>query len=193
MECIDDHPVVNHRIRFRGRADITEDQAPLVRDGQTVIWLVRARCRPPQYHPVTADSDDRYRFNIQDVEAVVPLDGETRNQALAYLDHHGTAQGYLSFNVPRHPDALDLEQIEADLGLDRDLDDALAYLEARNARQAGESLVDVLRRLLEPPPAAEAEPASARLGEGVEVIGSVYGPGNSGATRAILEEQFGRP
>jgi hypothetical protein len=190
MECIDDHPVVSHRVRFRGRADITETQAPLVRDGHTVIWLVRARCCPPQYHPVTADSDDRYRFNIQDVEVVVPLDGDTRNQALAYLDHHGTAQGYLSFDVPRHPDALSLEQIEADLSLDRDLDDALAFLEAHNARRAGESLLDVLRRLLEPEPAAEPAPASS--GEGVEVVGSVYRSGHPGATQAILEEQFGR-
>lgn len=166
MECIDDHPVVNHRIRFRGRADITEDQAPLVRDGHTVIWLVRTRCRPPQYHPVTADSDDRYRFNIQDVEAVVPLDGETRNQALAFLDHHGIAQGYLSLEVPRHPEM----PLEPDLDLDRDLSDALAFLEARNARRAGETLLDVLTRLLGP----AAEPVPSR------------------PTPAILEEQLRR-
>lgn len=193
MECIDGHPVVNHRVRFRGRADITEDDAQSVRDGQTVIWLVRSRCRPPQYHPVTADSDDRYRFNEQDVEVVIPLAGETRNQALAYLDHHGTAQGYLSFDIPRHP-SLDLEQTRADLGLDRDLDDALAYLDAHNARRPGETLVDVLRRLLEPEP--EPGPVPLPLpppGDGVEVVGSVYRNGHPGATQAILEEQFGRP
>lgn len=191
MECIDDHPVVNHRVRFRGRADITEDQAPLVRDGHIVVWLVRTRCRPPQYHPVTADSDDRYRFNIQDVEAVVPLDGEPRNQALAYLDHHPHAQGYLHLEIPRHPET----SLDPDLDLDRDLSDALAYLEAHNVRRPGETLLDVLTRILEPPP--EPQPAPAPLpapsGQDVEVVGSVYRNGRPGATQAILEEQFGRP
>jgi hypothetical protein len=75
MEFIDDHPVVAHRVRFRGRADITDDQANLVRDNNTMVWLVRARCLPPQYHPISADGDERYRFNIQDIEGAIPLDG----------------------------------------------------------------------------------------------------------------------
>jgi hypothetical protein len=95
MEFIDDHPVVSHRVRFQGRGEIDAHEAELARDGDTVVWLVKATCAPPSYHPTGKDAEDRYRFNIQQVIDVKPLDGELRDQAIAYLDH-GSEQAFLA-------------------------------------------------------------------------------------------------
>lgn len=104
MEHIDGHPVVAHRVRFTNRADITEDDALQVRDGETVIWVVQARCQPPSYHQAGKNSHDRYRYNAQTVERAAVLTGLPREAAIAFLDDPAQEQGYLSFVSPRHPD-----------------------------------------------------------------------------------------
>jgi hypothetical protein len=114
VEFIDDHPVVAHRVRFANRIDITDNQSRLVKDDQVTVWLMRARCQPPQYHPIAPESDERYRFNVQRVVDAIPLEGEALTQAVAYLDHGGT-QGTLNLNVPVHPDPPGLfDEIPAD-------------------------------------------------------------------------------
>lgn len=102
MEFIDNHPVVDHRVRFTDRVGITEHDAELVKDGQVVVWIVQSICLPPSYHPFARDSEDRYRFNIQRVERAAALSGPLRESALAYLDDPDQRQGYLAFEAPRH-------------------------------------------------------------------------------------------
>lgn len=100
MELIDGNPVVSHVVRFKDRTTISETDAEAVRDGAVIVWLVRTVCEPPSYHPVRKDSDDRYRFNIQDVKAAAVLHGELRDGALAYLDDPSQAQGRFVFTSP---------------------------------------------------------------------------------------------
>lgn len=100
QELIDGNPVVSHVVRFKDRVTITETDAEAVRDGAVVVWIVRTVCRPPSYHPTKKDSDDRYRFNIQDVKAAAVLHDELREGALAYLDDPTQTQGRLVFDAP---------------------------------------------------------------------------------------------
>jgi hypothetical protein len=100
QELIDGNPVVSHVVRFKDRTTITESDAEGVRDGAVIVWIVRTVCEPPSYHPTKKDSDDRYRFNIQDVKAAAVLHGELREGALAYLDDPTQTQGRLVFDAP---------------------------------------------------------------------------------------------
>jgi hypothetical protein len=100
QELIDGNPVVSHVVRFKDRTPITERDAGAVRDGAVVVWIVRTVCEPPSYHPVAKDSDERYRFNIQDVKAAAVLHGELREGALAYLDDPTQTQGRFVFDAP---------------------------------------------------------------------------------------------
>jgi len=100
LELIDGNPVVSHVVRFKDRTTITEHDAQAVRDGAVVVWIVRTLCQPPSYHPVAKDTDDRYRFNIQDVQAAAVLHGELRDGALAYLDDPTMTQGRFVFDAP---------------------------------------------------------------------------------------------
>lgn len=100
QEHIDGHPVTSHVVRFKDRATITDRDAQAVRDGAVVVWIVRTVCQPPSYHPVKKDSDERYRFNIQDVKAAAVLHDELRDGALAYLDDPTQTQGRLVFDAP---------------------------------------------------------------------------------------------
>jgi hypothetical protein len=101
-EYIDGHPVVSHIVRFKDRTPITDTDALAVRDGAVIVWIIRTVCQPPSYHPMKKDSDDRYRFNIQDVKAAAVLHDELREGALAYLDDPSQAQGRLVFDAPLH-------------------------------------------------------------------------------------------
>lgn len=103
-ESIDGNPVVSHLVRFKDRVTITDEDAQHVRDGAVIIWILRTRCQPPSYHPVEKDSDDRYRFNIQSVQAAAVLHGELREGAIAYLDDPTQGQGRLRFVAPTYPD-----------------------------------------------------------------------------------------
>jgi hypothetical protein len=102
-EFIDGNPIVSHVVRFKDRATISETDAEDVKDGAVVVWIVRTRCEPPSYHPVAKDSDDRYRFNIQKVEAAAVLRGPQRDGALAYLDDPTQNQGRFVFESPTFP------------------------------------------------------------------------------------------
>lgn len=95
MEFIDGNPVVAHRARFQNQFPVHDEDEAAVRDGETVVWIVRARCLPPQYFPASKDGLDRYRLSIQKVEEAVPLGPDLRDQALAYLSG-GLDQTYLS-------------------------------------------------------------------------------------------------
>lgn len=100
IELIDGNPVVSHVVRFKDRTTISERDAQAVKDGAVVVWIVRTVCEPPSYHPMTKDSDERYRFNIQDVKAAAVLHGELREGALAYLDDPTQTQGRFVFDAP---------------------------------------------------------------------------------------------
>ena len=102
LELIDGNPVVSHVVRFKDRTEISDEDAQAVRDGAVIVWVVRTRCQPPSYHPVAKDSDDRYRFNIQQVQAAAVLHGDLREGALAYLDD--PIQGRFVFDAPTYPD-----------------------------------------------------------------------------------------
>lgn len=201
MEFIDDHPVVAHRVRFRNRVDVSEANSALVKDDMVVVWLMRTRCEPPQYHPVTRDAEERYRFNIQAVEDAVPLAGQLRDQGLAYIEHGGL-QGYLDFNVPRFRqeeifDANDYGPSAAE----HQLAQLAEYLNEIGEFHEDETAVDAVRRVLEgrnqngqnakrpgPPPEIELP---LGLGE-VENLGSIYGD-RTPASRALIEEAFRSP
>lgn len=199
MEFIDDHPVVSHQVSFKNRAEITDQQAKQVKDDMVVAWLVRTRCQPPSYHPVGRDSGERYRFNVQKVEDAVPLDGDLRAQALAYLEH-GPDQGYVDFGNPR------FQQDELfDGGGDRDSKQVLSEI-AEVLHRAGVldesvALVENVGRLVGnrqvPPPRPEAsEPVEhgplVPVGAGeVERVGSIYRNGRRPASLDVLREAFG--
>lgn len=100
QELVDGKPVVSHVVRFKDRVTITDTDAEAVRDGAVVVWIVRTVCQPPSYHPTKKDSDDRYRFNIQNVKAAAVLHDELREGALAYLDDPSQTQGRLVFDAP---------------------------------------------------------------------------------------------
>lgn len=100
QELIDGNPVVSHIVRFKDRVTINEVDAEAVRDGAVIVWIVRTVCQPPSYHPIKKDSDERYRFNIQDVKAAAVLHGELRDGALAYLDDPTQTQGRFVFEAP---------------------------------------------------------------------------------------------
>lgn len=204
MEFIDDHPVVSHRVRFRNRVEIADDQAGLVKDDMTVAWLVRTRCLPPQYHPVNGEDEERYRFNIQAVQHAVPLAGVMRDQALAYLEHGGH-QGYVDFGVPRFKQdpMFDAEEFGADAAAHQ-LARLAEYLHEIGEFREDETALDAVRRLLErrfspidhdePVALGEREPFPVPLGLDtgeVEVVGSIYPNGNRPASRTLIEDWFG--
>lgn len=199
MEFIDDHPVVAHRVRFRNRVDVAEAHGNLVKDDMVVMWLVRTRCEPPQYHPVTKDAEERYRFNIQAVEAAVPLAAQNRDEAIAYLEHGGL-QGYLDLNVPRFRQEPLIEDESAPSIAERQLAQLADHLHQLGEFREDETPVDAVARLLarrrEPPAPSNGstphmpEPRGLNPGE-VETLGSVYGD-SPPASRAIIEEAFGR-
>lgn len=99
-EMIDGNPIVSHVVRFKDRTTITDTDADTVRDGAVVVWIVRTVCQPPSYHALKKDSDERYRFNIQNVKAAAVLHGELRDGALAYLEDPTQTQGRLVFDAP---------------------------------------------------------------------------------------------
>jgi hypothetical protein len=201
VEFIDEHPVVAHRVRFRNRVDVAEAHGDLVKDDMVVLWLVRTRCEPPQYHPVTKDAEERYRLNIQAVDDALPLAGQLRDQAVAYLEHGGL-QGYLDFNVPRFRQEEIFDANDYGPGAaDHQLAQLAEYLNDIGEFRDNETPLDAVRRLLdhnapteEPPVAFMPEtpvPLGLDTGE-VEVLGSIYGD-HPPASRAIIEEAFGAP
>lgn len=184
MEFIDQHPVVSYRVRFKDRAEITDEAAAAVKDGNVIHWLVRARCQPPSYHPVTKDAEERYRFNVQEVESVLPLQGSAADAAVAFMAH-GEVQGYLNLGAARYPDPdgaieelAQIRELLVEAGIE---DSPVEYL--RKTLPAAtvieedhpRPLVDVL-----------AEPST----NGVEVVGSIYRGGRS-ETYDLLDAMFG--
>lgn len=199
MEFIDEHPVVAHRVRFRNRVDVSEAHADLVKDDMVVVWIMRTRCEPPQYHPVTKDAEERYRFNIQAVEAATPLAGALRDQALAYLET-GADQGYLDLNVPRfrQEEIFDADEYGPSAA-QHQLNQLAEYLSGIGQFQEGETPLEMIRRLLGPdvsdvPPQRLDEhpmfspPEPLGLGE-VEIVGSIYGDRRP-ASRDLIEGAF---
>lgn len=146
MELIDGHPVMEHQIRFRLRTIIDERYADQIRDGETMAWVVRALCKPPQYYPLGKEADERYKLAVQDVQAAAPLAGEARASALAYLDG-ASDQLVLPFN-----------------GEDDELAELRDHLSGIGELRDDERLVDTFRRLtpgtivIEEPPRAEVPP-----------------------------------
>lgn len=101
-EFIDGNPVTRHVVRFKDRAQISDIDAEAVKDGAVIVWIVRTRCQPPSYHPIGHGSDERYRFNVQTVEAAAVVHGDLRDGALAYLDDPTQTQGRLIFGHPTY-------------------------------------------------------------------------------------------
>jgi hypothetical protein len=197
MEFIDSHPVTSHRIRFQGRTEISELDAAHVKDGNTMAWLVRAKCQPPQYYPTVRDSEDRYRFNIQSVEMAMPLVGEARDAALIRLN-----RGQPELWQEATP------EIEAALPVPVDAEEHLEvvalrdYLAELGELHEGERLVNAVRRLIERRPAmaqriedpafaeAAARPRAYEPDSDVEVVGTLYRPGRKSDLQSLLD-QFG--
>lgn len=214
MELIDGHPVVEHQIRFRLRTIIDERFADQIRDGETMVWVVRALCKPPQYYPLGKEADERYKLAVQDVEAAAPLADEARASAIEYLD--GASDQLV---LPFH-------------GED-ELTELRDHLAAIGELRDEERLIDTFRRLtpgtivIEEPPQAEVPPerpgqlvddeytaavarATAVLrdpeppqphllppvalpdGGDVEVVGSIYRGGRSDLSE-LLQTKFGEP
>jgi hypothetical protein len=178
VEFIDGHPVCAHQVRFRLRATVDEADAPLIRDGAIMVWLVRTHCQPPAYLPLSRDADERCKLAVQDVEAVVPLTGALRSDALDYIAGGGN-QSTLPFESARDDtgELGELRHLLAEVGELRD----------------GERVVDAVQRLFfvpvtdtepqrpepqrpaEPsPPAERAAVVSIPSPTDVEVVGSIY-------------------
>ena len=181
LELIDGNPVVSHVVRFKDRTTINEHDADAVRDGAVVVWIVRTVCQPPSYHPVKRDSDERYRFNIQNVQAAAVLHGELRDGALAYLDDPTMTQGRFVFDAPLYDGSDEPAEINTNLAFHEipaewsgplpDMPDS--------AYPPGGTPLDV--KLL-------ADLAGDDEDEdGVRVAGSVYGVGGSD-TQRLLEK-----
>lgn len=148
MEFIDGHPVTETKVRFRQRAVVPHHEADRVKDSEVILWLVKARCLPPQYYPVAKDADDRYKLAIQEVEAVAPLDGPARESAIAYLDH-GPDQTYIAEHPPALPFDAALAASDRPTGNEVDEVEELRELLAGIGQQRpGERLAATVRRLL---------------------------------------------
>lgn len=218
MELIDGHPVVEHQIRFRLRTVVDERFADQMRDGETMAWIVKARCTPPQYYPLGKEGDERYKLAVQDVQGAAPLLGEMRDKALVYVD-----EGHEQLMLPFYGE----DQVA----------ELRSHLDDIGELREGERLIDTFRRLTgtpaAPPPPEVHEPtgtedhlderltdpeyataveratavlrepdelASVSPGVGhsivlpdeadVEVVGSIYRGGRSDLSR-LLEDQFG--
>jgi hypothetical protein len=213
VEFIDGHPVTDCRVRFRLRAIVEAEHADAVRDGDVIIWVVRARCLPPQYFEVTKDSDERYKLAIQDVEDAVPLTGESRAAAIAFLDG-GRDQLTLPFDAPDEPiessEVAELRLLLDDLGGIGDgetLADAVArltHLDERaptgaerhlDSRLSDDEYAAAYARATavlhtDDDPAGGARPTEPPVDGDVEVIGSIYRGGRS-ELAALLNEKFG--
>lgn len=222
MELIDGHPVVEHQIRFRLRTIIDERFADQVRDGETMVWVVRALCKPPQYYPLGKEADERYKLAVQDVEAAAPLAGEARTSAIEYLDG---ASDQLVLPFHGEDEATELRGHLADIGELRDgerLVDAVRRLtSAPNAviveelgnhtpQQPNEgegkppgqleddeyaaavARATAVLRDAEPPQPHVLPPAALPDGEDVEVVGSIYRRGRSDLSE-LLQNKFGEP
>lgn len=207
MEYIDDHAVIRYQVRFRDRIEIPEDQAANVRDGNIMVWLVRTECLPPSYHPVTKDSEDRYRFNIQAVHAAVPLKGPQREAGLVFLES-GSDQGYLAFEAPSYSE----NGLHDPLAQHDELEEIAKVLATHGIVPAdGETLGRCLDRVLpavrfpDRDPDPDPQPTDGPEyhedhaawdrrqfpdGTGVEVVGSIYSNGKS-KDRQLIEEAFG--
>jgi hypothetical protein len=157
VELIDGHPVMEQQIRFRLRTIVDERYADQIRDGETMVWIVRALCKPPQYYPLGKEADERYKLAVQDVESAAPLDGEARISALAYLDGGG-------------------DQLVLPFHGEDELTELRAHLSAIGELRDGERLIDTFRRLapgtivIEEPPHADVPPE--RPGEHVNRTGA---------------------
>lgn len=216
MELIDGNPVIYHRVRFTKRVEIDERYTDELRDGSIVMWLVRARCQPPSYHPVTRKDDDldRYRLNVQDLEEAIPLTGALRESAIVHMEH-GEDQSYLAFQNPSYDAAgtHDPREVSAQARLDI----LRFHLTEVGVIHDGEDPVDAAMRLLkalpspdeirEYPESEESWPVDPKTGESLgaafddvedhddwrdatTVVGSIYRGGKS-KTQTVLEEQFG--
>lgn len=170
MEYIDGHPVVQHRVRFTQRAEISEPDAEHVKDGATIVWVVQAVCQPPSYHPAAKSSEDRYRFNVQRVERAAVLVGDAAEQALAYLADPSQTQGYLRFTeAPRHP--------EGGNGVHHPAEDKLPFTDLPLDDEDEPYTFD---------------PSGPLLDDGqVEVVGSIYRSGHESETQRLLRENWG--
>jgi hypothetical protein len=215
MELIDGHPVVEHQIRFRLRTIIDERYAEQIRDGEAMVWLVRALCKPPQYYPLGKEADERYKLAVQDVQTAAPLTGESRVGALAYLDGAGD-QLVLPFDGD-DDEVAELRTLLSDIGELREgerLADAFRRVtqtskgvasELPPSEPADEEIDDtqyraeldralaVLQEDEEPVPASSA-PLATVLPDGgdVEVVGSIY-RGRRSDLNDLLLSKFGEP
>jgi hypothetical protein len=175
LEMIDGNPVVAHLVRFKDRATISEIDAEAVRDGAVIVWIVRTVCQPPSYHPMSKGSDERYRFNIQAVQAAAVVHGELRDGALAYLDDPTQTQGRLVFEHPTYSSE------DEDPG-PADIVTSLAFMETGTVWPPG-PLPDL--------PDTAYGPGNTPLevdfddDENSHVVGSVYGPQGSDAHRLL--------
>lgn len=192
LELIDGNPVVSHVVRFKDRTEISERDAEAVKDGAVVVWIVRTRCQPPSYHHTTKDSDDRYRFNIQAVEAAAVLHGELRDGALAYLDD--PAQGRFVFDAPTYGPDDEPAEITSNLVFrEVDLATIAEPVPLEPYRVEPEPEVEVV----EPPVTAEerarrlaealADPDSANSETFTRVVGHVYGNHESNTQKLMSE------
>lgn len=110
-----------------------------------MVWLVKARCLPPQYHPTAKGAEERYRFNIQEVTTVTPLSGTMREEAIAYMDH-GIDQSFCSESrefAPRFPFQ------DGFAPCAQEAHELAEYLHEIGELQENETLTSALRRLLE--------------------------------------------
>jgi len=211
VELIDGHPVMEHQIRFRLRATVDEHYAGEIRDGETMVWLVQALCKPPQYYPLGKDADERYKLAVQDVQAAAPLVGEGRASALAYLDGAGD-QLVLPFHG--EDEATELRAYLATIGElndDERLIDAFHRLTTPStvvveqepaadavppevaAERAAvmERAMAVLRDPEPPQPHSLPAPAAPDRSD-VEVVGSIY-RGRRSELSDLLNTKFGEP
>lgn len=207
MEFIDGHAVIAHQVRFRLRTDISERYVDAVRDGDTIVWLVRSRCLPPQYFPTAKDSDDRYKLAVQDVENAVPLTGAQREAALSYLDH-GSDQLLLPFDPPQPNDEIaELHAWLADIGDLREGESVLQTFQRLFAARPETKEAPEQNVLPDSDYLAAVERATAVLREGepaapvavepdpfptndVEVVGSIYRDGRRSNLSDDLTRQF---
>lgn len=190
MEYIDDRPVVEHQVRFRNRVPVTETDAPLVRDGNTVVWLLRARSSPPLYTSPSPGSEERVRVNVQIVEDAVPLAGSAGESATAYLDWR------LDGDTPEGASLFDPAHFGP--GVHGDLYRLRRLLEDRGHLRDDEDPVDTVARLLSaavpanehPQPIAGSPVTAPPEPDGVEVVGTIH---RGATTQRYLDEAFGTP
>jgi hypothetical protein len=138
METHNGKPITRYESRVSGKFEVGLLNGRPPHEGQVLIWLLASRTLETTYRDNTDDTDTKFCKLPQKVEHALLLEGQLRNQAIAYISDGGEGE----IDLSRGPSDVELDnaRIEAYLAKtwgvtdDNPADAVIRLLEAyRNA------------------------------------------------------------